>query len=284
MNTPIIFCHYSNSEYLPYVFELVRITNSDKDIILLGDKSNQRIAKEKKIKHFFFNDFNNGLEIETFDHVYKLVKGAKHRNVKGVIEWVNFVFRRWFYIYNFLTAHDINNFWHFDSDTMITDSLSIHEKSFLPYDCTEQCNGSCMNGFISGPNIVLKYLNKINELFQDEKYIQEQQKEFDEKNVGFAFTEMRAYEKFKEDGLNSARLNSIIDGSTFDDCICQEHEMEMEMFMKAIETLCEEAFTKEYKRLKECHPDIVRRILRNGEARSDLVLLRRKLEMNESAY
>ena len=62
----------------------------------------------------------------------------------------------------------------------------------------------------------------------------------------------------------------------------REHEMEMDMFMKAIETLCEDSFPKEYKRLRDCHPDILRRVLRNGEARSDLVLLRRKLELNES--
>ena len=61
----------------------------------------------------------------------------------------------------------------------------------------------------------------------------------------------------------------------------REHEMEMEMFMKAIETLCEEEFPKEFKRLKDYHPEIVRRVLRHGEARSDLVLLRRKLELNE---
>ena len=62
----------------------------------------------------------------------------------------------------------------------------------------------------------------------------------------------------------------------------REHEMEMEMFMKAIETLCEASFPREFKRLRDCHPDILRRILRNGEARSDLVLLRRKLELNEA--
>ena len=62
----------------------------------------------------------------------------------------------------------------------------------------------------------------------------------------------------------------------------KEHEMEMEMFMKAIDTLCEESFPTEFNRLKEYHPDIVQRILRNGEARSDLVLLRRKLEMIEA--
>jgi hypothetical protein len=39
---------------------------------------------------------------------------------------------------------------------------------------------------------------------------------------------MRAYEEFKKEGLSTIRLNSVINGSTFDDAICQEHNMEME--------------------------------------------------------
>lgn len=62
----------------------------------------------------------------------------------------------------------------------------------------------------------------------------------------------------------------------------KEHESEMKMFIQAIETLCQEAFPVEFKRLKDCHPDIVERVIKHGEARSDLVLLRRRLELNEA--
>jgi hypothetical protein len=111
---------------------------------------------------------------------------------------------------------------------MILDSLARHEHKFTAYECTEQCNGICMNGFISGHSIVLRYIRKINELFQDEEYLREQQKEFEEEYENWAFTEMRAYKKFKEDNVKSIKLSSIIDGSTFDDCICQENNMKME--------------------------------------------------------
>ena len=172
-----------------------------------------------------FEDYANGAQIETFERVYKLVQGPKQRRNK---HWVNFVFKRWFYIQNFISSENLGSFWHFDSDTMILDTLQKHESKYYPYDCTEQCNGSCLNGFITEPSIVSDYLEKINTLFEDAEYMQQQQDEFDLKNQKFVYTEMRAYEEFKKDGLNSTRLNTILDGSTFDDCICQTHGMEME--------------------------------------------------------
>ncbi|MDJ0745516.1 MAG: hypothetical protein QNJ32_19430 [Xenococcaceae cyanobacterium MO_167.B27] len=229
MSAPIIFCHYGNSEYLPYVFEAAKITNPDKDIFLLGDEENQWIGKAYGINHYFFRDFQYGKEIELFDQNYKLIQGKNHAWKKGGRDWVNFVFKRWFYIYNFLVEQKIDNFWHFDSDTMILNSLTYYEPNFRTYDCTEQCNGMCMNGFVSNSSIVLGYIRKINELFSNEKYLEKQQKEFDEVNPTYAFTEMRAYDIFKqEERIDSIRLNTIIDDSTFDDCICQEHNMEME--------------------------------------------------------
>lgn len=229
MNAPIIFCHYGNSEYLPYVFEAAKTKNPDKEIILLGDKDNQWLGKNNGVRHYLFHNFSYGREIETFDQVYRLVQGKKHNNIRKNKDWVNFVFKRWFYIYNFVSSQNINDFWHFDSDNMILSSLKMHEEKFKLYDCTEQCDGACMNGYISNPLIVFKYINKINELFQNRRYLEMQEKEFTEVNSNFAFTEMRAYVVFKEEeNINSIRLNSIIDGSAFDDCICQEHNMEME--------------------------------------------------------
>jgi hypothetical protein len=228
MNAPIIFCHYGNSEYLPYVFELARAKNPDKRIILLGDKDNKWLAEAKGIEHYFFSEFDYGPEIETFNEEYQLIQGPKHRHIKSGGNWVNFVFKRWFYINNFLNTESIDSFWHFDSDTMVLEALGKHENKFESYDCTEQCNGSCLNGFISKRKVVRDYIDKINSLFKDSDYLKHQQEEFDQQNPKFAFTEMRAYEEFKKGPLNSIQLNTILDGSTFDDCICQPHDMEME--------------------------------------------------------
>ncbi len=234
MNAPILFCHYGNSTYLPYVLEVARLTNPDKEIFLLGDQDNRWLGAAKNIKHYFFDDYRYGNEIETFDLVYRLVQGKRHNPIRGGKDWVNFVFKRWFYINNFLISQGIDDFWHFDSDNMILDALARHEKKFRRYDCTEQCNGICMNGYISKRSVVSQYIRTINGIFQNQKYLEDLQREFDQENEDFAFTEMRAYKIFKESKeypIHSIRLNTIIDGSTFDDCICQEHGMEMERIL-----------------------------------------------------
>jgi len=228
MNAPIIFCHYGNKKYLPSVFEAAKLTNPDKEIILLGDQSNQWLAEKLNITHLNFEDFDYGPEIETFDKVYRLVQGREHSHMKGGRDWVNFVFKRWFFIHNLIKSKKITSFWHFDSDTVIVESLAKHETKFQSYDCTEQCNGSCLNGFIPKVATVSAYLKKINDLFQDEGFLSRQQQDFDQRNPKHAYTEMRAYEEFKKEGLKTIRLNTIIDGSSFDDCICQDHSMEME--------------------------------------------------------
>jgi hypothetical protein len=229
MSAPIIFCHYGNSEYLPYTLQCARHSNPDKDVVLLGDEQNQWLAKACDIRHIRFDDFNYGPELDTFDRVYRVIQGKDHPHLRGSRDWVNFVFRRWFYVGNFLQRDRIGAFWHFDSDNMILDGLARHEHKFQAFDCTEQCNGVCLNGYVSGPDLVHRYLNKINDIFQRHEYLHGLQKNFDENQPGLAFTEMAAYAIFKqEEGLRSIRLSTVLDGSAFDDCICQDQGMETE--------------------------------------------------------
>ncbi|MFG0262959.1 MAG: hypothetical protein ACF788_11260, partial [Novipirellula sp. JB048] len=225
----LIFTHYGNSHYLPYVFETARLTNPDKEIFLLGDEKNRWIGAAKGITHLMFRDFDYGDEIERFDNSYRPIQGPLHQHIKGGEDWLKFVFKRWFFVNNFLAAHRLDSFWHFDSDTMILESLQGHESKFEPYECTEQCNGQCINGFVSGPRFVSRYLEKINTIFEDAPFLEAQQHEINTQRPDWAFTEMTAYQFFKQDEeVHSIPLKTILDGSTFDDCICQTHEMQME--------------------------------------------------------
>jgi len=229
MNPPVIFCHYGNSEYLRYTLQCARLNNPGKEIVLLGDPTNRTIAKHCGVRHVSFEDFNDIDEIKVFDSVYRLVQGKLHNTMRDGRDWVNFVFRRWFFIYGFIVRNNAKGFWHFDSDNMIVEDLSTHESKFSAYDCTEQCDGSCMNGYISGPAVVKNYIDKINSLFQRADFLREQQREFDVSHPEFAFTEMRAYEIYREENqIRSIKLATVIDGSTFDDCICLENGMTME--------------------------------------------------------
>ena len=229
MQVPLIFCHFGNSYYLRYTFECAKLHNPNKEIILLGDEENNQVCETLGIRHYLFDNFASGVEIEKFNRVYRLIQGTQHVHKRGGRDWVNFVFKRWFYVYNFVLAKNIRQFWHFDSDNMIMCDLNEQEKKFRDYDCTEQCNGICMNGFIANTHVAKGYIEKINEIFQREEFLASQQKEFDEIHPHYAFTEMRAYEIYKsEEKINSIKLNTIIDNESFDSCICESHDMETE--------------------------------------------------------
>lgn len=212
----ILFCHYGNSPYLIYTLKQVKLTNPESRIILLGDEENKKLARKVNIEHYYFKDFDNSDEILKFEEVYQHVAGIKHKKEN----WTKFVFKRWFYIHNFIKKNNIDSFWHFDSDNMILSNLEQQVHKFKDYDCTEQCSGICMNGYISSFKVVDGYVKKINDLFIDEDYLNEQKIDFI-RNPEFAFTEMRAYLAYKkQEKIKSIRLNKIIDEESFDDCIC----------------------------------------------------------------
>ncbi len=213
---PILFCHYGNSRYLKYTLKAARLFNPCKRIVLLGDSKNRDVAMRSGIEHFFFSNYDNSKEIVTFDKVYKHVAGTKHTNEA----WTKFVFKRWFFVHCFLRKEGIHRFWHFDSDNLILRDLRQQESKFESYDCTEQCEGKCMNGFVSSRDVVDGYVQTINALFQDEEYLDEQRRDF-EIYPHYGFTEMRAYLAYKlRANVKSVRLNTIIGGESFDDCIC----------------------------------------------------------------
>lgn len=218
---PILFIHKGNSDYLRYTVEAARLSNPGKEIIFLGDASNAYL-KDLGARHVNLMDYNRGPEIETFYQVYQSVKGARH----GKDEWLKFVFQRWYHIYHFIEAEKIDRFWTFDSDTIILCDLAGQEEKFTGFDCTEQCEGICMNGYIGSRRVVRGYVQKMNELFARPGYLQKHQADFAD-NPGFAFTEMRAYETYKaEDHVKTFHLQRVLRDETFDDCICVAHGME----------------------------------------------------------
>lgn len=229
MSAPIIFCHYGNRGYLRYVLECARLTNSGKDIILLGDASNRRVARRAGIRHVPFRLLDEDRRLREFESAYRLVQGPGHRHMRGGRDWIEFVFRRWFYVGSLVREENFGSFWHFDSDNMLLTPLVHHEQRFSAYDCTDQCNGRCMNGYISGATVVDRYLDKINNIFHRPEYLQEEESRLREEAPDWAFTEMDAYRIFKdEDNPQTVRLNAIHEGTSFDDCVCQVHGMTME--------------------------------------------------------
>ena len=244
MIAPIIFIHYSDSYYLKHTLKSALLFNPGKRVILLGDSTNLHYQKIG-IEHFNYEDFSTGFEIDLFDKVYKFTAGKLCDNR----EWTRFVFRRWFNIYNFIKSNRINSFWTFDSDNLILTDLSVYEARFLNYDCTEQCSGICMNGFISNLNVVKGYIDKINELFQRTSFLK-QQRESLKHFPRYAFTEMRAYIAYREESqIKRIRLNQIINGETFLDSICTVDEHKWLFMEDDFETYEEKLHGKDLKKI-----------------------------------
>lgn len=221
-NPPLLFIHYGDAQYIQYTLAAARKTNPDKRIVLLGDQSNAKY-QQLGIEHVHFMNYANRPESKTFQEVYRPVAGRLHMQKTFAERWLKFVFFRWFLIHAFLVEQEIGAFWTFDSDTLLLDPLQPSEAHFRTYDCTSQCMGSCMNGFISHSEVVGKYIHKILDLFQRTHFLEAQQQEFDSIHPTYAFTEMRAFEILcKEEDLSVFHLGNPIEGSVFDDCLACE--------------------------------------------------------------
>ncbi len=228
-NNPIIFCHYGDSKYLKYVFECAKVSNPNSEIILLGDPSNQRVARNHGVKHFLLKDYDFGDDLKTFDQVYELIATKEFDAFKHGEDWNKFVFRKWFILNNFLVKQGIERFWHFDSDNMIFTDLSTLEHKYAHLDCTVQCHGNCMKGFFTNQKIIERYIKKINEVFARHDFINSFKDKISKSTGPACITEMTIYEIFdKEESFKSVRLSPIVDDSSFDDLICRSDGMQME--------------------------------------------------------
>ncbi len=228
-NAPIIFCHYGNSKYLPYVFECIKLSNKNKEIILLGDESNIAVARLHGISHVILKDYDFGDDLRVFDDIYQLITTRGFDSHKHGEDWNKFVFRKWFILNNFLIKNSIEQFWHFDSDTMIFTDLSTLEDRYKNLDCTEQCMGYCMKGFFTNSKIIGRYTAKINEVFQRKPFIEGVKESMKNHNDVASFNEMSVYTIFKqEESFKTVHLIDIVDDSFFDDLMCRGHGMKME--------------------------------------------------------
>lgn len=217
----IVFCHYGDAPYLRYTLQSARLTNPDRPVVLLGDGANEATAAQAGVRHVHFERYAYGEDWETFDRVFRPVQGRLHRQHKGGRDWLRFVFERWFFVRNFVASESASPFWHFDSDVMIATSLAQAEPSLSAVDCTVQCNGNCMNGYVAGADVVGSYVRHINALFQRPDYLAAQQREFDEEQPSWAFTEMRAFESWREEtDVTTRPLTAPVNGIAFDDGLC----------------------------------------------------------------
>lgn len=169
MTCNIIVTHRGNPPHLKYVLAQLKESNPNANIILMGDKSNN---KYKFITHAYLDDY--------FDGAKKFADDYIHMNGTN-IDYELFCYQRWFAVYEYMQKHDLEDVFSLDSDVLVYDDLSqlhslISKYSFAvsSKDLTETNPG----WWIAGPPIGYFHRDALKELinffvnsYHDKKYL-----------------------------------------------------------------------------------------------------------------
>jgi len=217
---PIIFIQYGGAAYLAKTLRAAVSSNLGKRIILLGDEKNRRMVP-RGVDFFNFEAFSGSKKEQAFQENFQVIKGERHRYNKenGVEFWLKFVFWRWFLIEAFLEREGLDSFWTFDSDTILTANLEGAEAHFRGVECTVQCMGKCLNGWVGSRNLVQRYTDSIIAQFRDVPYL-EKQKELLKCSPTLSFNEMDAFAEFRRrESVKTWHAELPIKGEIFDDAL-----------------------------------------------------------------
>ena len=224
----LIFSHYGKSPYLETVLKWNRMIWGDK-LIFIGDTENCSLVKACGWNFIHMDEMMITRKRKEFSDCYQDVSGEHHSDWKNGRNWLKYVFERWFLIEELVEAIGENEFFHFDSDVLLTSKeglLSIANNLRKNGKVTSQCNDGCLNGYID-LGILSKFTSSIIAQFKDPELLEAYKKEF-KINTGYAFTEMRAFDNFNNESPVSTHALTL-DGWILDDCLAQSQGFETEL-------------------------------------------------------
>ncbi len=222
--TTLVFTHYGVSPYLIKTMRFANHTNPDANKILIGDASNKKLASDAGWEWIDVDGYSTQ-RIKKFNDSFVTVSGSLHKDVKNNRNWTHYVFYRWFVIEELLNRIGVDEFWHFDSDTLILEDLSKYDYLQSQHLSMMQCNSMCLNGFIK-LKVVNSYCDSMLRQFKDNKLLERYREEF-KINKNYAFTEMRGFKNFLlEDPHPIVSGMELSSKFVFDDCLCQDHGFE----------------------------------------------------------
>ena len=173
----IIITHKGNPKYLKYVLAQLKATNPSANIILMGDKSNN---KYPYIKHVMLSDYST--LANKFANIYI------HKNSTD-INYELFCYQRWFCVLEYMTKHHLEDVFSLDSDVLVYDNLQNLHNFLKKYDFAVSAKSltdeTISPGYwIAGPPLGYFKQNALKDLcnffensYKEEKYL----KLFDEK-------------------------------------------------------------------------------------------------------
>lgn len=224
--SPLIFTHYGDTDYLTRTLEAARLTNPARRMILIGDQSNRQTALRAGWEHVGMDNCPSELR-SAFLSCFQEIKGRSHISAKGTRNWLQYVSERWFIVTAFVQAQNISTFWHFDSDVMIAAELDPFENILRSegMDFTKQCNGACLNGFVTTP-VAEAFCRYILVFLNDEALMDKFRKiARDEPTSGLSEMDFFSY-YMKQAQYRGCHLEAHFPGWWFDDVLCQDNECE----------------------------------------------------------
>jgi len=209
---PIVFTHYGYSKYLELAVQCCLQTNRGREIWLIGDSENSRLAEEYEIRHICRWDLRSRKK-EIFNDRFRWIQGIHHEAVKNGQDWLRWQWERWFLMEILCKQEGMNEIWHFDSDVMIVEDLDVAVEYFggMPGERL-RCHPN-LNGLVSY-SVLEELTSYALRLYEDECLLREEGLNM-KRRERHAFTEMSCLERY------AANVNS---------CSCRDLNADVEKY------------------------------------------------------
>ena len=228
-NMPIVFAHYSNSNYLKFSLSQAKHSNPESTIYLIGDEQNDCYDF---VEHQFFSDYFQGAN--DFSRIYR------HFNTTPYIHEL-FCFQRWFVLHEFLVNNNIEKCLYLDSDTMLFSDVTEEQKKFEQFDFTLSYKTSGCTFFLNRVEALAEFCQFLIDIYsKKERYYYDrmlaQRATFKKNGMAGGACDMTAFDLYSYDHFGEiGEVAQIINGSVFDPSINVQHPgFEMEDGIKKI--------------------------------------------------
>lgn len=161
---PIIVLHKGSSDYLKICLAQAKFSNPNSRIILLGDETNETLAKQVGAEHYLICNY--------FSKAQEFAKIYKHYSTNPY-DYELFCFQRWFVVDEFINSEGLDKFLHIDSDVLLYADFS-KELEFIDfinnYDLTYS-HASAHTSFFNSRRALCEFCNFIFEIFSDDSFV-----------------------------------------------------------------------------------------------------------------
>ena len=214
---PVIFVHFSNSDYLKYSLSQAKHSNPGSTIYLIGDDTNNCYDF---VEHHFFLDYFQGAK--DFSKIYQ------HFNITPY-RYETFCFQRWFILLEFLVAKGLEKCLYVDSDTMLYVDVTVEQEKFAQFDFTLSHKTSGCTFFLNRVEALSDFCQFIMDIYtKKERYYFDrmiaQYATFKRNGMAGGACDMTVFDLYSYDHFGEiGEVAQIMDGSVYDPSISGPH-------------------------------------------------------------